>query len=1445
VKPASEINMRTLPTAPWTIVAPLRLKLVAGGLAACFLAACFPARAAEPSRPKAADRYVPTSAELLAGYQRAQRSHQPPPQVYKSRITPHWFDNNIRFWYRNDLRGGTREFILVDAERGQRRAAFDHDKLAALLSKVTGKEYKKDRLPFDSIEYGPDGHSIRFQLDHTTWQVSLASYQCIEVAQPAKGEGPRAGDEPRKTTGARRRLRPEDSSVSPDGKWTAFLKDHNIYLRSGQGQETQLSRDGQPGLAYGAPAWAPDSKMLAAFRIEPGDHQKVYLLESSPEGGGRARFYRRAYDLPGDKLTTYELNLFQIDGPKHLKPDVERIDLDFPELRWNTDGRRVTFPKTDRGHQRFRLIEVDARSGKVRHLIDEKSKTFIWTAHTEMLRMSLINWLHKTDEIIYVSERDGWRHLYMVDAREGQIKHQITRGEWVVRGIDDIDEERRQVWFQASGQNADQDPYLIHYYRINFDGTHLVALTEGNGNHTVQFSPDRKFLIDTYSRVDMAPVSELRRVADGQRVCFLEEADTTELAAAGWQPPEVFVAKGRDGKTDIWGIIARPRTLDPAQKYPVIESIYAGPHGSFVPKSFSPFSRHAALTELGFIVVQIDGMGTANRGKAFHDVCWRNLKDAGFPDRIAWHKAVAQKYPHYDLDRVGIYGTSAGGQNAAGALLFHPEFYQAAVAACGCHDNRLDKASWNEQWMGYPLGPPYADSSNITHAANLRGKLLLIVGELDDNVPPESTYRFADALIKAGKDFEFLVVPGMRHSNGGSYGVRRMQDFFVRHLHGIEPPDWNALAAAPRRAIVSHANTPEPSRAGAATLPAVVPPPDSFFEKIPEKDRAVARTFYKKYINIHGLPVAASAEVDDQALERTYDLVTHMLAGRPDIQEALAKHGTRLIVISKDQVYTDMPEYRHHPDPAYQNERVRGTGGFDVTSFGEENLLNLPLDRYDDESIAVHEFCHTIDAALRHIDSTWQDRLLATYRSAMNKGLWKNTYASSNPPEYWAEICQSYYDCNRVNNWNHGAVGTREQLKLYDPEGYELVKTTFQLTPQTDWRYRPLRRQPSVTAPPAKFQIDPYYTKFTSAREFTVLGSSQVSDVALLKANEIIRHMFAYRHDILKAMIADGVRLVVLGRREKLSALPECRKAATRPAFDEVRYGDFMPSHKLLVVPEENVLGLPGDPFAGKCMVVSVFAKGLYFVVGLRPAVPHFDRRRDKQQYELRVPRLDVTWNHLLGNFTNRQPPSRSGKVPSQRGTGSSTGRRVSKPTSTLQATGLPPTLRTGRSTPGRSCELMTRIFMHWWMRRWLSASMSIGGTSRLPGCSRRTSNPSRSRWKDGTPHLGNSKHRHHAHPLTTISTGKSKWKCQCQPTRRPDTLTFHFTWFGAELFDSLASTGRCNRTRALNGKSLAICSSSSPTIPSGKRSRSCHKCPHCHPGRERFRWHAGKLEGS
>jgi dipeptidyl aminopeptidase/acylaminoacyl peptidase len=382
------------------------------------------------------------------------------------------------------------------------------------------------------------------------------------------------------------------------------------------------------------------------------------------------------------------------------------------------------------------------------------------------------------------------------------VKNQITKGNWQVNFVDRVDETARQIYFHGNGMDAGKDPYYMHFFRVNFDGTGLTRFTTGDGTHTLSPNPsawtaNTQFYVDTYSRVNMPPVTELRRVSDQSLVMPLEKANAADLLATGWTYPEVFTSKARDNQTDIWGIIIRPTNFDPAKKYPVIENIYAGPQGSFVPKGWSTQGGMQGLAELGFIVVQIDGMGTANRSKAFHDVAYKNIGDAGFQDRIIWHRAVAAKYPSYDITRVGIYGTSAGGQNSTGGVLFHPEFYKVAVSNSGCHDNRMDKIWWNEQWMGWPLGPHYAASSNMEHAKNLKGRLQLVVPELDTNVDPASTMQVVNALVRAGKEFELVVIPGADHGAGSPITARKRNDFFVKWLRGIDPPNWNDVPVNP------------------------------------------------------------------------------------------------------------------------------------------------------------------------------------------------------------------------------------------------------------------------------------------------------------------------------------------------------------------------------------------------------------------------------------------------------------------------------------------------------------------------------------------------------------------------------------------------------------------------------------------------------------------------
>jgi dipeptidyl aminopeptidase/acylaminoacyl peptidase len=579
--------------------------------------------------------------------------------------------------------------------------------------------------------------------------------------------------------------------LSPDNQWEAYIKDNNVYIRPAGVKEGDiaLSYDGTDKHYYSARfRWSPDSRKLATIRIQDVTERQIPLIASSPGNQRQPILQWRDYAKPGDVLPVSLPALFDIPSRKQVPlKDTELYAHQF-NLRltgWRTDSRAFTFEFNQRGHQRYIVAEVNAGTGAIHHVADEVSTTFIY--YNNLYRHDL----NDGREMLWISERDGWRHIYLLDGKTGQVKRQITKGEWVVRSVDHVDEGQGIIYFYASGFNQGEDPYNRHYCSIRIDGKGFRDLTPENANHRVSFSKDRQYFVDVYSRPDLPPVSLLKRLSDASLITELERCDVSALEAEGWQMPEVFHAKGRDGQTDIWGNIHRPSHFDPAKSYPVIEFIYAGPHDSHVDKDFKPVHHLVSrLVDLGFIVVSIDGMGTSNRSKAFHDVCWKNLKDAGFPDRKLWIQAAAEKYPFMDISKVGIYGWSAGGQNAMAALLFHNDFYKVAVAFCGCHDNRMDKIWWNEQWMGYPLDEAYSASSNVDNAALLKGKLLLVNGELDENVDPASTLQVVDALIKAGRNFEQLYLPGKGHSLGGTFEMRRMNDFFVKHLKNQEPPEW-------------------------------------------------------------------------------------------------------------------------------------------------------------------------------------------------------------------------------------------------------------------------------------------------------------------------------------------------------------------------------------------------------------------------------------------------------------------------------------------------------------------------------------------------------------------------------------------------------------------------------------------------------------------------------
>ena len=684
-----------------------------------------------------------------ADYERADTILKCSDRVYSPAIHPEWIDSSHYFWYKNHEKEGD-FYYLVNAESGKKQRAADKKGLAAFFSK---KQKKLAESLLKEEEKRPD-----------RW---------------------------------RRREEAPVPVVSPDKKWEAYVKDNNLYLspvrdekeKDKPKEEIALTMDGTANLRYDGWSiiWSPDSRKLATVKVRDVQERRIPLIESSPSSQKQPILQWRDYAKPGDVLPVYLPVLFDVEARKQMALNVTSYENQFylNLTGWREDSRAFTFEFNQRGHQRYVIGEVNAADGSIRHLVDEQTKTFIYYYN---------NYRYDLDdgkELLWISERDGWRHLYLIDGTSGQVKRQVTKGEWVLRQVDYVDETNRVVYFTASGFNKGEDPYNLHYCRINLDGTGFTDMTPENGNHRVTFSADRSYFTDVYSRPDLPPVSQLKRTSDVSVVAGLQRCDVSALQAEGWQMPEVFCAKGRDGQTDIWGNIYRPMHFDASKSYPVVEFIYAGPHDSHVDKDFKP-AHHlvSKLVELGFIVVSIDGMGTSNRSKAFHDVCWKNLKDAGFPDRIAWMKAAGAKYKYMDLNRVGIYGWSAGGQNAMAALLFHNDFYKVAVALCGCHDNRMDKIWWNEQWMGYPIDVSYSTSSNVDNAYRLKGKLLLINGELDDNVDPASTLQVVSALMKANKNFEQLYLPGKTHSLGGPFEMHKMHDFFVKNLLGQEPPEW-------------------------------------------------------------------------------------------------------------------------------------------------------------------------------------------------------------------------------------------------------------------------------------------------------------------------------------------------------------------------------------------------------------------------------------------------------------------------------------------------------------------------------------------------------------------------------------------------------------------------------------------------------------------------------
>lgn len=572
---------------------------------------------------------------------------------------------------------------------------------------------------------------------------------------------------------------------SKDGSHQVFVREGRLMLHKGDGEQRILV-ESKAGMVFrDPPLWSPDGSRFAIWRTKDVEERTVQLVESAPEDQLQPKRSRYTYPKPGDEIDTRAPWVCFVDHREPLVPDHSLIENPFScnKLAWRADSQRLTFEFIERGFGKYRVIEVNSETREQRVLVAEESDKFIYV-FGNCYRKDIDD----GKEILWMSERDGWRHLYLLDGSDGTVKRQLTKGEWVVREVLKVDEEKREVLVKAGGYHKGQDPYFIHYLRIGMDDGNTVVLTDSDGTHDrFDRSPGGNYYTCRWSRVDHPPVTELRRWEDGSLVRTLAEADGGALLAK-WDLPKPIVSKDRDGKDDIHGFVILPPDFDDNRKYPVLEMIYAGPHGAFVQKSWNPWmgSMHEYAAH-GFIVVKIDGRGTNHRSRDFHQLAYKNLKDSGIPDRIAWMKEAAKTYPQMDLKRVGIYGGSAGGQSAMGAMLFHGDFYKAAAADCGCHDNRMDKIWWNEQWMDWPVDASYEANSNMVHVDKLQGALFLTVGELDNNVDPSSTYQVVNALVDADKEFEYLMLPGMGHGAGERpYPSMRRLRFFQRHLGGAK-----------------------------------------------------------------------------------------------------------------------------------------------------------------------------------------------------------------------------------------------------------------------------------------------------------------------------------------------------------------------------------------------------------------------------------------------------------------------------------------------------------------------------------------------------------------------------------------------------------------------------------------------------------------------------------
>ena len=704
-----------------------------------------------------------------------------------------------RFWYRTQTAQGS-EFIVVDPVRKTRTTAFDQSKLATALATASGRAVAAARLPFRSFSYSPDGRAVAFTDQGKRWQYELASGQLTPDAAPEASSpaNPNAANE----------------VVSPDGRLAAYIRDYNLWVRDTKtNQLTQLTTDGVKDYGYAtdnagwttsaAPVlrWSPDSRKIATFQQDQRKAGAMYLVTTNV---GHPRLDSWKYPLPGDPdIITIERVIIDVNPAKVVRlqvaPDPHRGSLSddisssgtFDDVDWSADGTQLAFVSTSRDHKQEKMRVADAATGAVREVFQETVATQYESGQRA------INWryLPKTKEIIWYSERDNWGHLYLYDAATGKVKHQITKGSWLVTQLLKVDEQGRQLYFLAGGRAA-ANPYFSQLYRIGLDGKRLTLLTPEAGNHRVTFAPSGRAFVDSYSQPNVPEVSVLRGL-DGKLITPLEKMDISRLTATGWKAPTPITVKGQDGQTDLYGLLFTPTALDPSRKYPIINYIYPGPQGGGVGNWSFATARNdnQALAELGFVVVVIEGSCNPLRSKSFHDACYGNMAENTLGDQVSGMRQLAQKYSYIDLERAGIWGHSGGGFAAAAAMFRYPDFFKVGISESGNHENRNYEDDWGERYVGLlKTGPDgtsnYDSQSNVPLAKNLKGKLMLAHGLMDNNVPPYNTWLVIDALTKANKSYDLVVFPQAQHGFGqyAPYMTRRRWDYFVQNLAGATPP---------------------------------------------------------------------------------------------------------------------------------------------------------------------------------------------------------------------------------------------------------------------------------------------------------------------------------------------------------------------------------------------------------------------------------------------------------------------------------------------------------------------------------------------------------------------------------------------------------------------------------------------------------------------------------